>query len=159
MFLDLFLWVFCLHVCMCTSCAHKDQKRVSFSLELGLRTDSCQPPCVCWASSLGPPHKQHVPLSAELSCPKGSFPVRNRLLVSYSKSKFKMLTLKLWSYQDFKICNYISFIMCQVCFLSLTFFVLTPTTIVWFVALFVVLVVITWILICLSIRYSHSSSC
>lgn len=81
----------CLYVYL--MCLQRSEEGVLFSG--AWVTDGCQPPSVCWESNLGPLKKQQVPLSAESSSPKGSFPVRNRLLVSCSKSKFKMLKLKL----------------------------------------------------------------
>lgn len=56
-------------------------------------TDGCEPLCVCVGNQTGSSVRATNALSAESSSPKASFPVRTRLLISYSKSK--VLKLKL----------------------------------------------------------------
>lgn len=72
-------------------CPQRSEEGVLFSGAWGV--DGCEPPCVCWESNLGPLQEQQVPYL--LTHPNGGFPVKNRLLISYSTSKFKVSKLKL----------------------------------------------------------------
>lgn len=57
---NVYVGVFCLHVCFCTTCipsAHGDQKRRSDSLELQLHC--CELPCGFWESNPDPLEEQH----------------------------------------------------------------------------------------------------
>lgn len=78
-FLDLFslcVWVFCPHVCLCTS-SMQDPWRTEVGVG-SLRnrtTDACQPPCEAWKLNLCPEEKQPLLLTSEpcLQLPKLSF--------------------------------------------------------------------------------------
>ena len=56
----LYIRVFCLHMCLCTSRVSTNQKSVSHALKLKL-------PCVCWEWKPGPLQEQPVLLIVEPS--------------------------------------------------------------------------------------------
>ena len=65
------LWVFCLHVCVCTVCPQRSDESIRFP-GTGV-TDSCELPCGCWESNPGPLQEQSVRVTTENSL-KSSHP-------------------------------------------------------------------------------------